>query len=151
MNPLSCLLANRTGRRSSLALILATLVCASGCSRSARDRVSGKVTFKGQPVAGTVSFLGIDGKEVSGPINPDGTYAIADPPVGEVKIVVKAFPGLGQATPARVNARLPRLPDMPAPAPTLGVPPPIQYAAPNNGLTVNVMHGVQHHDIALNP
>src|SRR5262249_10283831 len=73
VSPIYTLLANRAARRSSLALLLAALVCATGCGKSARDAVSGKVTFKGQPVAGTVSFLGTNGKEVTAPINPDGT------------------------------------------------------------------------------
>ena len=61
-----------------------------GCSKPETGSVSGKVTVKGaKPALGTsIKFIGPDGKEVSGGVNDDGSYAVYGVPVGEAKIVV---------------------------------------------------------------
>src|SRR5262245_1302986 len=74
---------------------LAVLLCA-GCSRSAT--VSGKVTYKSEPVKrGEISFVAADGRSVSTPIDDDGNYVVANVPTGEVRVLVRAVKGEGDA------------------------------------------------------
>src|SRR5207253_10626900 len=74
----------------SFALLLAALYMAGCGEPGPSTMVSGKVTVGGQPVQGTIHFLSADGKEVSGPIGPTGgMYTVANPPVGEVTVLVK--------------------------------------------------------------
>jgi hypothetical protein len=146
-----------TGRRwsarvPSLALVLIALAWAAGCGRSGpKNSVSGKVLLEGRPVAGTVAFIGPDGKEALAPINPDGTYTVANPPAGQVRIVVRGILGVGGAAnlPPEVEKLMPA--GAPAPAAKAGVPPPERYATPDSGLTFNVTKGKQKHDITLEP
>jgi len=70
--------------RTPLAGVLATLFLAvhSGCgSKSefpATVPVSGKVTYKGQPVAkGTVTFQPEGGQPATGALQPDGTFTLS--------------------------------------------------------------------------
>jgi len=122
-------------------------------SFSTKNTVAGKITLKGDPVTGTVVFVGPDGKEASGPINMDGTYIVANPSAGNNKIMVKGMEGpIGGAAPPSGGAPPPGVPkiDMPSAA-KMGVPPPAKYATADNGLTFNVTTGAQKHDIELTP
>lgn len=76
-------------RRYGWAVALVAAVLVAGCARP-RASVSGKVTYKGKPVtSGNVVIVGQDGKaSPPGPIQPDGTYAIAGAPVGSVTAAV---------------------------------------------------------------
>ncbi|MBX6313671.1 MAG: hypothetical protein IRY99_12245 [Isosphaeraceae bacterium] len=64
----------------ALAALLPILILASGCGRSTPERpetvpLSGKVTYKGQPIPkGTVTFQADSGPVATGQIQPDGTY-----------------------------------------------------------------------------
>jgi hypothetical protein len=66
------------------------LVIAVGCSTSKTpSRVSGKVTYKGEPVgAGTVTFHTKDGGIFYYPLQPDGSYSGADLTTGEMIVTV---------------------------------------------------------------
>jgi hypothetical protein len=108
-----------------------------------KPNVSGKVTRGEKPVAGTVFFITADNKEFSANIGPDGSYALADAPVGSVKIYIKP----GQALVAPKGG-----PEMPKDGPTAtqGVPPPPKYQSPaTSGLTYDVKAGKQTYDIPL--
>jgi len=130
--------------------LLLVLFLVTGCGKGGpKNSVSGKVLFKDQPVMGSVTFVGPDGKEVSGPINPDGTYTVNDPPLGEDKIAIKGIPGMVNAPPPP-QGELPGMKGMPAP-PKMAVPPPAKYANPANGLTFKVTGGKQTYNIDLNP
>jgi hypothetical protein len=67
-----------------------------GCGgKSKQGRLSGKVTYKSQPLNSATLFLypaGGNGKE-SFPISvgQDGTFQVTDVPTGDYKIVVQAF------------------------------------------------------------
>jgi hypothetical protein len=126
--------------------LVAAALLASGCG--VRSTVSGKVTLGGQAVAGTVTFIGAEGKEFTAPINPDGTYTLTDTPAGAAQVVVKCFPGTA-APLAKRNPKLPQLPGTFTAPPAPGVLPPARYAAPNNGLTLVVTGGRQTFDIEL--
>lgn len=134
-------------------LLLPALLLVGGCGRQGPDTVvTGKVTYKGNPVAGTLTFAGT-GKEVSAPINPDGTYVVGNPPLGPVKILVKGMPGAAavKAGPTAGGKKLPELPGMPKGAAAAGLPPPPKYASPKGALAYEVKAGRQTHDIELLP
>jgi len=66
-------------------MILLASVC--GCGHG--TNVTGKVIYKGRPVAyGSVIFLCSDKTARSGVIEPDGSYTIEDVPPGDVNIAV---------------------------------------------------------------
>jgi len=134
--------------RTVAVLTLSALVVAlCGCgSSTASSEVSGKVTLKGDPVAGELVFVGNDKKEYLTPLNPDGKYSLLSVPKGEYAVVVRA-------------SSLPAAPTIKAPPPTgggslpeppkAGVTPPAKYAKPGNGLTFTVTGGKQSKDFEL--
>jgi hypothetical protein len=128
------------------------IVLAAGCGKKEpTSTVTGKVTLNGQPVAGTVAFVGPDNKQVTAPINPDGTYTVASPPTGQVRILVKSLPGAIPGAKPIISADMARTMPVSTTAPATGQSPPARYAWPNNGLTFNVTGGKQSHDITLVP
>jgi hypothetical protein len=133
-----------------LTLLLLALGLTAGCGGSggAKNEVTGKVTLGDKTVAGTVTFVYADGREVVGPINPDGTYLVTDPPPGQVKICVKGLPGGGTGLPGPKGG-----PEMSKDMPTTqgaGVSPPIKYAhAGTTPLTYEVKAGKHTHDLQL--
>ena len=142
-------------RLTGLALFAGLVIVVAGCSPSGPSTtVKGKVTLKNEAVAGIVGFIK-DGKEVPGPINPDGTYFVNDPPIGTCKIIVKAIPGAAGAAPKGLEALpkdlAPKDKLMPAQAGAAGLTPPPRYAQPDNGLTFTVKSGANNHDIVLEP
>jgi hypothetical protein len=65
------------------------VLCAQGCSKGP-PVITGKITYRNEPVTtGQVHFVG-EGKSRSALIAPDGTYTINDPPLGEVKVAVES-------------------------------------------------------------
>jgi hypothetical protein len=143
--------ARRPGRRALLALLPAIFLWAAGCDTGPRSVLSGKVTLSGQPVSGSLTFVGPDAQEVTVPINPEGTYNCPNPPGGDVKVLVKGF-DLPRVVAVPAAAKRPKLPDTPGAGPqAVGVRPPARYGLPGNALTVNVQGGKQTYDITLKP
>ncbi len=71
--------------------VVAAVVCV-GCDGPKTARITGKITYKNQPIHyGQVTFVGPGGATGVGPID-DGTYVIHSAPRGDVKITVQAFP-----------------------------------------------------------
>ena len=71
----------RFGRIRRLATSAVLLGLIGGCGAKSDHpetlSVSGKVTYKGQPVTkGTVSFMADAGQTATGPIQPDGAYRL---------------------------------------------------------------------------
>ena len=137
--------------------LLPMLFLATGCSGSAetKNSVSGKVTVKDQPVAGIVTFIYSDKKEMTAPITSDGSYTIPNLKTGSVKVVIKAMPG-GAAEPKLVAPPADKGPAMPnMPGSVLvggGVAPPAMYREEaTSPLSYEVKEGKQTYDIALNP
>ncbi len=151
-----------TPRRFGLGLLLAApaLLLAAGCSgggsQMTKNVVSGKVTLKDQPVAGTVHFVYSDNKEASAPTGPDGSYSIPNLKTGSVKILVKAMPGASDtklvAPPVGGDKGAPTV-EMPGTNPVgTGVRPPPKYSDANTSpLTYDIKEGKQTHDIELTP
>jgi hypothetical protein len=153
-SPVKCLGSAFRPAGAGIPLLLASLVAfvGLGCGGGSSNVVTGKVTYKNQPVAGSLVFVGPDGKETPEPINPDGTYIFKAPATGEYKIAVKSFltsvgPG-GQGPAVGVPKMSGQGTDLPS---TGGVAPPKKYASADNGLKVNVTGGSQTHDIELQP
>jgi len=145
-------------RCASLALSLSVLVWSAGCSKGAKDSVTGKVTLNGQKVAGTMTFTGPDKKSATAPINPDGTYLVENPSKGENTITVKGFgTGPGAANPAAFQPPAgdkgsDMLKDKTVKT-DMGSPPPAKYATegPANDLKFTVKGGKEKYDIDLKP
>jgi hypothetical protein len=144
-------------RCASLALSLSVLVWSAGCSKGAKDSVTGKVTLNGQKVTGTLTFTGPDKKSVTAPINPDGTYLIENPSKGDNTITVQGL-GTGPGA-APANTFAPVTPDKGADlmkdksikGDTMGSPPPTKYATEAGGLKYTVKGGKETHNIELTP
>jgi hypothetical protein len=86
-------------RHKSIGVALA-LVCLFGCrakvvTRADRATVSGKVTLAEQPLTGgSISFISTNdaGQRATGILLADGTFAIADVPIGPVRVAVDTEP-----------------------------------------------------------
>ena len=96
-----------------------TSVFVAGCGPSGPPvgEVSGKVTFKGQPVKeGTVTFMNpTEGGAGESPIAADGGYAIPELVVGEYIVVVNPLMEMkdtdpGKSPPALVEKPAPNVP-----------------------------------------
>ena len=130
------------------AVVLAALAL-TGCADGTTD-VSGKVTYKGKPVAyGAVVVFDADGAPKSGTIQPDGTFRVSGVRSGPVKVAVSSPPPPG-AEPARKgtgrDADDDKLPLAVPPAPPEVLkswrPIPEKYGDPNKSeLTAEVKSG----------
>jgi hypothetical protein len=107
-----------------LALPLCLLV-ATGCGGGnenphAPASVTGKVTYKGEPVpAGLVNFIPkTQGPSATGSLSSDGTYSITDAPAGDFTVTVdteylnpdkktQAYPGAGKAGAGATSSPMP--------------------------------------------
>jgi hypothetical protein len=124
-----------------------------------KGNVSGKVTYRGQPLSGgTITFAG--SKAYSASIAADGSYQVRDVPVGKYKLAIATAPLLPRDMPP--FPRFPKeVPGLPKDAPPNGVPPemrlpprgiviPTKYADPHtSGLTYTVVKGSNTHDFRL--
>jgi truncated hemoglobin YjbI len=99
--------------------------------------VSGKVTYKGQPVpGGTITFHPKEGKAVSAQLQEDGTYSADKVPAGDCTVTVET--------------ESVRPTDKPKAGAPKYVPIPAKYAGTKtSGLTYNVQKGTQALDISL--
>jgi hypothetical protein len=136
--------------RSLLAMILLILGFASGCGEGGpANSVSGKVTLNGDPVTGTIVFLG-KGKEATGSIGLTGEYFVSDPPLGDVSVVIKpntSVPAPVGMSPGNAgSAAMPGMPNVKAAA-----TPPAKYADASSGLNYTVAAGKQTKNFELMP
>src|SRR5439155_2848316 len=80
---------NRTGGRLRLAAALGMLVCLAATGCGSNGSVSGKLSYKGEPLGGGVVVFTVEGQaNASSEIGPDGSYHIDKIPVGTAKIAV---------------------------------------------------------------
>jgi hypothetical protein len=93
-NPESCLGHGNFPQRMGSVLLLGLL--AAGCS--GKGEVSGKVSYRGQPlVGGVVTFFHPTKGAFNSRIYKDGSYVIPDIPAGKVKVAVKSLPPSGRS------------------------------------------------------
>ena len=133
------------------AAILVPLVLAlTGCSQP-KATVTGKVTYRGQPVPnGTVAFFGPNGQVASAPLGPDGNYEATGVPLGEVKVTVTTpVPGPSAQQMAKNPMVKIKKVDVAALEKTVSVP--TKYSLPGtSGLGLTVSEGSQPFNIELN-
>jgi len=125
--------------RSLPVLVLLLLLVLAGCSssKSGTREVSGKVTYKGEPLpGGTITFQSANDKDKVGRtgINEDGSYKLGNAPEGDVKIFF-----IGPSRPSDT---------------TKGKAPPVtleaKYLKPEtSGVSYTVKEGTQTYDIDL--
>jgi hypothetical protein len=136
-----------------------------GCGGGQKGTVSGKVTYKNEPLkGGTVTFVSADTTAVArAPIQSDGTYKAENVPVGEVSIGVETESVKPLSLPPQAKGGgIPKGLELPADAKDkitkLGpsasadryMKIPKEYATPQkSGLTLKVTGGLQSHDIPL--
>jgi len=149
----------RAGSRCVRLVVLGVILCVPGlvgCGGSKKASVSGKITYKGEPLGnGTVVFIGEKSAGGSSPIGADGSYKMRDVPVGPMKITVETVP----SRPAPKTPNMPKAPNMPEMPPMPGqenaapgkyVKIPDRFKDPaKSGLTYDVTPGDQKHDITL--
>ncbi len=143
IRPGICLLA--------LGLLLPAL---SGCGAKS-GTISGKVTYKGNPVGGgTVTFLDSKQRAASSPIGADGSYSIEKVAPGPVKIGVMPPPAPTKLPrgmtmdPSKMGASGAEKSPGPAVGPPVKIPK--EYNDPEkSGLTFTVQTGQQEHNIEL--
>jgi hypothetical protein len=160
------ILACKPIRLFGFVLLLSALPFLTGCGS---NKVSGKVTYQGKTVpGGMVVFHGPNNWTGNSAIEQDGSYTIAKPPAGQVKITVDT----SSMRPVQMPRNAPPMPNMSAakdkmPAnlpeaaknnplynPSLNagryLAIPANYAdAEKSGLTYEVTSGAQTHDIEL--
>jgi hypothetical protein len=89
-------------RRIVTISVVALLLIGCGSKRKS-GAVSGKVTYKGQPVNGAALLLypssGDTSNPITIPVTQEGVFSITDVPPGEYKIVVQGTAGAQQAPP----------------------------------------------------
>ena len=139
----------RAGRGGSLGALLLLGVVGGLCGCGSRRVVSGNVTCNRVSAPGEASFIAGDGNARSGVIGSDGRYEVADPPVGQVTIVVVATraerksPRVGLAVLGKAGATAVAVPIVRSLIPT-------RYNDPKtSGLTFVVGKGRQSHNIEL--
>lgn len=142
----------------------AAAFCLVGCSKSspAPAKVSGSVTYKGQPIkAGTMAFHTSEGVAYPAVISDDGTYSATDLPEGELVVTVdtahldpskKSAAGTGKDADRRNKMMQGRMQDGPPDAakaqPYTKLPE--KYSNPKTSpLTVTLKSGRQVKDIEL--
>ena len=81
---------NTTLRSITASIFVCCLALASGCSGSARAKVSGVVTYKNAPLKGGNMTLSSDsGGSYSCIIQPDGTYSVTDVATGTYNVTIE--------------------------------------------------------------
>jgi hypothetical protein len=144
----------------SFSTALVAIVLVSGCdTKGPRALVKGNVKFANKPVKfGTVTFHGADKRTASATIKDDGTYEMADAPVGDVTITVTA-PSSGPGGPVGPGKPPPGMGKMPsefdpgkgASGPQI-TPIPEKFTKPETStLKYTVQKGDQDHDIEMTP
>ena len=132
----------------------------AGCGGRSLGTVSGKVSYKGQPVkGGTVAIIPKAGGVLQGPIQEDGSFSIDKVPTGPATITVEtasvrpsgaksAMPGPYSKIPQDVTrgfALAEKTGD-----PNRYVPIPERYGShESSGLSMDVKSGPQTHDLDL--
>jgi hypothetical protein len=152
-------------RAAGILVVLALTAGCGGNSYKARAKVKGQVRYFDKTLtAGTVSFIGTEGRVGSANIDFTGHYEMSDAPIGEVTITVTT-PSMGPGGRGKIGPPKPPpgVPEMQPPGDVAGAPPPAidpskivpipgKYAkAETSGLKFTVAPGEQTHDIVLTP
>lgn len=110
---------NRTKRTAAQVALLGLALLAAGCAPGFGD-VSGKVTYKGQPVVGaTITFYDAGKNTPSATIDADGKYTLQKVAAGPAKVVILTpmnivFKGMEGSGGEKMGADRPKTPKIPA-------------------------------------
>lgn len=137
---------------------LVPVVALVGCSKSnslVPARVTGSITYKGQPVkGGRLTFYTAEKVPYDGQISSDGTYTATDLPEGPMTVTIDTEPLKPQAVKGKVANR--RAGMMQQPAPGAETPEhfyvkiPAKYAKiETTTLNVTLVRGKQEHNFEL--
>jgi hypothetical protein len=135
-------------------MMIVTLIAATGCAGRGVGTVSGRVTFKGKPVAsGGVVMVADEGPPISATINEDGTYVCRNVPAGTVKIGVVSPNDVMEARERKAQKPgIAEAGDLGKFDPAKWFPIPSKYANyMNSPLTFEVKKGENTFDIDLEP
>ena len=135
-----------------LVSVLFLMTVTQGCTSSPTTaQVSGTVYDGAEPLKSdrqytwTVVFGGPNGVQAGGPVGKDGTYSVADVPIGPVQIAIVGSVGGGMFGPGEK-------PPPPAAAQLAQAKRLERCKDPSkSGLTLTVARGTQQHDIRLTP
>jgi hypothetical protein len=98
-------------RRIVTVAVVALLLAGCGPKGKKTGVVTGKITYKGQPVNGALLSLypvtGGDTSVMSVPVGQDGEFRISDVAPGEYKVVVQGSPGSQEVNPAMLRGMPP--------------------------------------------
>jgi hypothetical protein len=132
-------------RFTAVLLLILGFLAIEGCSAKSKINVSGKVSYKGQPVRpGYVQFFDSRGTILSSAdLDADGTFTATDVPPGEVQVAVRLLPGI--AVPKKNGDSV----DGTGPV-GKSAPIPLKYKDPKtSGLRYTINAGTNHLDIEL--
>ncbi len=140
--------------RSLAYCLLVTISFVHGCARSnsGAGNLSGKLTLGERPIrAGRVYIISKDGKRAtSAEVQDDGSYAIADAPIGDVKISFQPPENVQLTEKVAINTKVPGLKAISATAARSVVGIPSHYLNhETSGITFNVKEGDNIFDIKL--
>ncbi|MEN6450531.1 MAG: hypothetical protein ABFC96_08580 [Thermoguttaceae bacterium] len=129
-------------------LFVLAVALGSGCHAPTTGDVSGKLTFRGKPLArGTISFISNNGGIVASGNLEKGRYTVVKAPVGPCKIAVQVH-----QAPLRIWMPDPNQPNQdPPPDPDFVPIPPRYQDFDESGLTYTVTAGQHTYDIDLKP
>jgi hypothetical protein len=143
-------------RRIVTVSVVLLLLVGCGKSRNPSGTLSGKVTYKGQPVNGATLLLyptaAGQGAEFPIPVAQDGTFRTSDVPLGNYKVVVQPSagdpgPSTKGMTPDQIAKMKEKIDSLKTPA---TIPIPDKYKQKEKtDLTVNVTGGSQQWDPEL--
>jgi hypothetical protein len=137
-------------------VVLSTLAMGCGGGNSAKgNSAKGTVTLNGQPVAnGTLTLHYANGQRYPITLKEDGSFKVAQVPVGPAKVTVTGAPGfgsMGKLTPEEKEKFLAQLPpDKRGKATQTGPAVPEKYASPeSSGLSWEITAGINQKDFPL--
>jgi hypothetical protein len=85
----SCFCLRTRARQIGWLLVPVLLVSVWGCGSNNTATVTGKVTFKGQPLrCGSVVFRSVEKRNHTGMIGTDGVYTAINVPMGKMRVAV---------------------------------------------------------------
>jgi hypothetical protein len=143
-----------TPRKWAGQFALALLLGVAGCGGNPTGTVTGKVTYQNGPVkGGNVIFASASGKSVIVPIAEDGSYTVADFPLGDAKIAVQTrslgvLAKMGKGRPANAPSMGGSMSAEDAARRFVAIPPHYEDASTSE-LTYTVQAGSQQHDLPL--
>jgi hypothetical protein len=112
--------------RRILAVSLGVLVLVGCSTKAPKGTVKGTITYKSQPINGGALLLYPtgQGQEVTIPLSQEGTFSVADVPVGDYKVVVQPAPttGVPPASKDMTPEMKARLEALKGPPPTIPFP-----------------------------